>query len=151
VNVCIPVVVAVVIARVRLSAVEVANVCEVTLLPLRLPIVPPTPPASVPQPKEPLDQMILSPDPLQVARPAPKRLVSVVVPVTAKVPVFVALVLYRFVAVTAVADALVSVVFPVTSKIPDTERLVVEASPSVVCPVTSKVEEKIPVVPTSAP
>lgn len=71
VKVCIPVVVAVVITRDRPPEVEVANVCDEASLPLRVAILPPTPPASVPQPNDPLDQMILSPEPLQVESPAP--------------------------------------------------------------------------------
>jgi hypothetical protein len=57
----------------RLSPLEVAEikVCDEAVLPFKDEILPPTPPASTPQPKEPLFQMTLSPDPLQVARPAP--------------------------------------------------------------------------------
>lgn len=68
---CIPVVVAVVITRSRPLDVAVTSVCDEALLPLSVEMDPPTPPASTPQPNDPLDQMILSPEPLQVARPAP--------------------------------------------------------------------------------
>jgi hypothetical protein len=71
VKVCIPVVVAVVITRSRPPDVDVASVCDEALLPLSVEIDPPTPPASVPQPNDPLDQITLSPDPLHVERPAP--------------------------------------------------------------------------------
>ena len=46
---CTPDPVLEVIVRVRPLAEVVANVCEATLLPLREVIVPPAPPASVPQ------------------------------------------------------------------------------------------------------
>jgi hypothetical protein len=49
VNVWIPVVVAVVTARVRPPDVDVANDCDAAALPLSVEIVPPAPPASVPQ------------------------------------------------------------------------------------------------------
>lgn len=70
-NVCIPVVVAVVITRSSPLDVAVIRVCDEALLPLSVEIEPPTPPASTPQPNDPLVQITLSPDPLQVARPAP--------------------------------------------------------------------------------
>ena len=70
-KVWIPVDVAVVIVKLKPVPVEVASVCDDASLPFRVLILPPSPPASVPQPKDPFDQITLSPEPLQVARPAP--------------------------------------------------------------------------------
>lgn len=51
---------------------EVANVCEATVLPLSDVMVPPAPPASVPQMNVPLDQRSFSVDALHEVRLAPK-------------------------------------------------------------------------------
>lgn len=140
VNVCIPVEVAVDISNIRPPEVAVTNVCEETLLPLSVEIEPPTPPASVPQPKVPSDQMILSPEPLQlVARPAPNTVVRV------RAPVDEALVKLSLVAVRSDTDVVAN-----TEK-PDTVSAVVEALDRVVLPVTSNVEDKLAVVPVIAP
>ncbi len=70
---CSPDEVAVVIVRSIPTprAVEVAKDCDATLLPLRVLIVPPAPPASVPQVKVPFTQRSFSVEELQDVRLAP--------------------------------------------------------------------------------
>jgi hypothetical protein len=60
---------------------EVAKDCEATLDPLREVMVPPAPPASVPQVKVPFDQRSFSVDALHEVRLAPKSDAKVSPPV----------------------------------------------------------------------
>ncbi len=76
VNVCTPVDVEVTIANESPPLVDVARVCDATVLPLRLVIVPPAPPASVPQVKVPFAHMSFSVDELHAVKLAPKSAVA---------------------------------------------------------------------------
>ena len=78
---CTPVEVAVTIVRERPPDVDVARVCEATLLPSREVIVPPAPPASTPQKNAPLAQRSFSVELLQDERDAPYREARVRAPV----------------------------------------------------------------------
>jgi hypothetical protein len=77
-KVCIPVEVAEVTLRVSPPDDEVAKDWDATPLPFKVEIVPPTPPASVPQPNVPVapSYTSLSPLPLQVESPAPAKVVE---------------------------------------------------------------------------
>jgi len=79
--VCTPVDVAVVIVKSIPPDVDVANDCEAAALPLRVLIVPPAPPASVPQKNVPFAHMSLSVEVLHAVRLAPKSEASVSPPV----------------------------------------------------------------------
>jgi hypothetical protein len=68
------------------AMVEVANDCVATVLPLREVILPPAPPASVPQEKVPPDQRSFSVDGLQAESEAPKRVARVSPPVEEALP-----------------------------------------------------------------
>lgn len=132
--------------------VDVANVCEATLLPLSEVIVPPAPPASVPQKNCPVvvEYRSFSVDRLHDVRPAPARvfekypLVDVALVMNAEVE-------YRLFVEKPVEEARARVVWPVMYALPDTDRLVDDALVRVVLPVTFNVEENTPVVPTIAP
>ena len=86
-NVWTPVDVAVTTYISRPFPEDVANVCEATDEPSRDVIVPPAPPASVPQKNAPFAQRSFSVELLQEESDAPKRLKSVVVAETFKIPV----------------------------------------------------------------
>lgn len=132
------------------AIVLVANDWEATEEPLRDVMVPPAPPASVPQLNVPPDQRSFSVETLHAERLAPKSDASVSddAVVVAKY--------VRLETVRDVADAVVRVDCPVVESVlrkvaPETVRAVEEASPKVVFPVTSSVEEKVPVEPVIAP
>lgn len=119
-------------------------------------IVPPDPPASVPQVKVPLAQRSFSVDVLQALRLAPKSDARV------RPPVEDALMKERLLDVRLDTVVVASVDVPRTVRRPEDERLddwrapdtvseVALALASVVCPVTLSVEENVPVVPMSAP
>ena len=86
VKVCTPDPVLVLIVRVRPPVLEVANVCEATELPFNVEIVPPAPPASVPQEKTPFDQRSFSVAELHAERLAPKSEAKVRPPVDEALP-----------------------------------------------------------------
>jgi hypothetical protein len=145
--------------------VDVASVWDATEEPLRDVIVPPAPPASVPQVNVPFDQRSFSVDALHAESDAPKRAARV------RPPVEEALTKERALVVRPVVEALPSTVWPETvravaeavERVLCPEALKVEvkrlfavkieedALVSVVCPVTLSVEEKDPMVPMSAP
>jgi hypothetical protein len=103
-KVWVPVDVAVVITRSSPPLVDVANVCDDTELPLSVEIVPPAPPASVPQLNVPFAQRSFSVAELHTERLAPKSDASV------RPPVDEALLKYRVLVVSPVLEALESVV-----------------------------------------
>ena len=150
-KVCVPVVVAVTMKRLRPPDDEVARVWDATVLPFSDVIVPPAPPASTTQENVPPDHRSFSVDVLQVLKLAPKRDARVSPPVEDALPKM------RLVAERLVVEAFTSVVCPVTPSapprtvFPDTVRLVLDVLPSVVLPVTLSVEENTPVVPVIAP
>ena len=122
-NVCVPVDVAVTMKISTPFDEDVARVCDATVLPFNDVIVPPAPPASVPQVNVPPTQRSFSVDALHDVRLAPKSDASVRDD---------AVVVARYVC-------------------PETVRPVEEARPRVVFPVTSRVEAKFPVVKVEAP
>ena len=81
-----PVEVDVTIVKERPPEVEVASVCDATELPSREVIVPPAPPASVPQKKLPPFHRSFSVEALQEERDAPKREASERDPVEVALP-----------------------------------------------------------------
>ena len=89
-------------------AVEVAKDCDATVDPLSDVIVPPAPPASVPQKNAPPVHMSFSVDALQDESDAPKRAARVSPPVEDALPKYVCPL-----TVIEVAEAFVSVVWPV--------------------------------------
>jgi hypothetical protein len=128
------------------ASVDVANDCEATVDPLRDVIVPPAPPASVPQVKVPFDQRSFSVDELHAVKLAPNNdasvsppvddalvkvrvdtvvVAKVEVPVTAKSPEVVALVVARLVTVPVVPVKVP--MNPLVAVSPVAERLVVDA------------------------
>jgi hypothetical protein len=136
--------------------VEVANVWEATEEPFRDVIVPPDPPASVPQVNVPLAQRSFSVDVLQDVKLAPKSDARV------RPPVEEALRKERELVVSEDAVVVARVEVPSTERRPEDERLddwrapdtvsaVALALVKVVSPVTLRVEEKDPAVPMSDP
>lgn len=81
-KVCVPAPVLVMIVRSNPLEVAVLMVCDVAELPFNVAIVPPAPPASVPQENVPLFHISFLSDPVQSnARPAPKSVPTVSPPV----------------------------------------------------------------------
>jgi hypothetical protein len=119
-------------------------------------IVPPAPPASVPQEKVPFDQRSFSVEELHDVSDAPKRDARV------RPPVEEALVKERRLVVSEDAVVVAKVEVPKTERRPederlddwrllDTVRLVADALASVVCPPTESVEERDAVPPVIVP
>lgn len=125
--------------------VEVARVWEATDDPLSEVIVPPAPPASVPQVKVPFAQRSFSVEALHDVKLAPKSDAMVRPPVEDALRKEILLDVRLDTVVVARVDV------PSTLKRSVAVRLVVDALERAVFPVTFKVEEKDPVVPMSAP
>ncbi len=132
------------------GSVDVARAWEATEEPLSEVIVPPDPPASVPQVNVPLAQRSFSVDELQAVRLAPNSEARVSPPVEEAL-VNTRLEDRRLLEVRLDTVVVASVVVPNTLKRPLVVTLVVDALARVVSPVTFSVDENVPVVPMRAP
>ncbi len=114
-------------------------------------IVPPDPPASVPQVNVPLAQRSFSVEVLHAVRLAPKSDARVRPPVEEALPKVRPVVVREDTVVVARVEVPRTDSRLLDIRLLDMDRFVAEALERVVFPATFKVEEKDPVVPMSAP